>query len=110
MVITADHETGGLSLGRGIVTDRQNDSEAVLETRSFAAEAAGHYHTDYAFAPETLGRVTKSSEWMVFEALSSLEWEPSPACSRFSCSLRRSPELRASVVTAGRSTSRTAHL
>ncbi|KAL1522490.1 hypothetical protein AB1Y20_017478 [Prymnesium parvum] len=100
VVITADHETGGLSLGRGIVTDRQNDSEAVLETRSFAAEAAGHYHTDYAFAPETLGRVTKSSEWMVFEALSSLEWEPSPACSRFSCSLRRSPELRASVVTA----------
>jgi len=56
VVITADHETGGLTLARGVDTNA-NDTEAALRTRSFAAEASGAFSKPYAYRPEV--RVSK---------------------------------------------------
>jgi len=75
VVSTSDHETGGLTLARGI--DLSNDAEAVLHTRSFAAEAPGPdgetgFDTEYQWYPSRLANVAMSAEMMAKEALTNL--------------------------------------
>lgn len=101
VVITADHETGGLSLGRGVVTS-VSEAEASLHTRSLRAEAKGEFESQYSYLPEVLERVSMSSEMMVAEALSSVEWESAAVaeCGGFRCVLSRNESLQTSLIAA----------
>ncbi len=68
VVATADHETGGLALGRGVVADVQVE-EAPLRTRALAAEARGTLAAPADFDVDVLRGVTMSAEAMTAAAL-----------------------------------------
>ena len=87
LLSTSDHETGGVSLGRGVVTDGEGE-EAPLRTRSFAAEARGELDDDKWYDVGLLAGVSMSSEAMATEALAEVG-EPSAAELAADESLRR---------------------
>ena len=72
---TSDHETGGLSLGRGAIVGTPSAAEAAalveapLHTRSLIAEAEGILDTEYGIKLEVLTNQTASTEAMANLAL-----------------------------------------
>ena len=72
-----NHQTGGLSLGTGRVEDAIShglngtgaDGEAILQDRTFAAEASHLYDNSYAYFAGVLQNVSSSAEAVVYAAL-----------------------------------------
>ena len=95
VVSTSDHETGGVALGRGVVSDAEA-AEAPLRTRSFAAEAKGLLDSAYDFDVHVLSGVTMSTEAMVTAALAEVG-SPSAASLAANWTVRR--QLSVELVT-----------
>lgn len=80
VISVSDHETGGLSLARGVINAEPKSEplryEAPLRTRSFAAEAEGVIDTSYSVSFEALDAVNASSQTMLSRAMTALatEW------------------------------------
>ena len=88
VVATADHETGGLSLGRGVVSDDQV-AEAPLRTRALAAEARGTVEAASDYDADVLTGVTMSAEALTAAALAE-HGNPPAAALAANSTLRRS--------------------
>jgi len=71
IVSTSDHETGGLTLGRGVETPAVGSTvaEASLHERSFAAEDENRMSYKYQWYPDQLSGVTMSGRRMVDTAM-----------------------------------------
>jgi len=99
VVITADHETGGLSLGRSVSTTA-NDSEAALHTRSLLAEANGESAAEYAYYVDVLANVTMSAEGMAVAALEAARPAAHVTKGNFTAELKSSPALQRALLDA----------
>ena len=92
VISTSDHETGGFSLGRGVIggTTDPPQKEAPLHTRSLVAEAEGAMDTEYTLHLDVLQRQTISAEAMADRALAD-------AGVASEAQLAASPDLRATL-------------
>jgi alkaline phosphatase len=81
LLATSDHETGGLSLGRGAVVAPVAPplEEGALRDNSLVAEAAGVVDRTYDLQLEVLANVSASSEAMVYYALAAVARQHTPS-------------------------------
>eukprot|EP00658_Telonema_sp_P-2_P022978 TRINITY_DN19206_c0_g1_i3.p1 TRINITY_DN19206_c0_g1~~TRINITY_DN19206_c0_g1_i3.p1 ORF type:complete len:277 (+),score=53.41 TRINITY_DN19206_c0_g1_i3:51-881(+) len=70
-VSTSDHETGGVTLARGTMYNKDNSTagtEAVIRVESFLNSPETPFNYAYAWYPDQLNNVTKSAELMARDA------------------------------------------
>jgi len=102
VISTSDHETGGLTLGRGVSTAEDGGP---VKTRSFESEDKNEISYEYQWYPERLTPVTASGEHMqdiALEAVFGKDTEPTHGmlnCESSECAAKRTALIDALTTT-----------
>jgi len=80
VISTSDHETGGVTLGRGTMYNPKGSAagtEAPLRTESFLNDTEAEFAYEYFWKPEILNDVTKSAYWIAKTAIANIagDWD-----------------------------------
>merc|ERR1712166_566090 len=80
VISTSDHETGGVTLGRGTMYNPKGSAagtEAPLRTESFLNDTEAEFTYEYFWKPEILNDVTKSAYWIAKTAIANIagDWD-----------------------------------